>query len=346
MKLQYSELISLSGPDVLETDPVAPDALERIRERTMKQIRPNRNLSKRAIALLTAAAVFAALSITAGAVYLAVRAGNQDLMAAGPLTGGREPQQIDETAAAIIDEATQPLTIVYEDEETAVTLESVMGFATKPLSVMYLTFNVDYPDGTVFDCTADDLGFVRQDLRFSDDLFASGSGSHVVIMNDDGTCSIMMMYEFEADLSGHSAELTLTDFGNVSKEAMPGIYDGTDAPAVTGEWTFSFDLSLLGAPDEIAFDAALFEQAHFRPVTIELCEFGGALTLENDSVDLQAVALELKDGSLYQGVFRSFCEFNESTGEIHYTHGFVFEVPQSLENAAALVVEGIRIPLG
>ena len=58
-----------------------------------------------------------------------------------------------------------------------------------------------------------------------------------------------------------------------------------------------------------------------------------------------AAALELKDGSVYQGVFRSFCEFNETTGEIHYTHGFVFEVPQSLENATALVVEGIRIPL-
>lgn len=345
MKLKFSELIALSGQEIPDTEPVAPDALERIREHTMKQLKPHRHLSRRAVALLTAAAVFAALSITAGAVYLTVRASNRELMAAGPLTGGRELQQIDETAAAIIDSATEYLTIIDESKATTVTLESIMGFATEPLSVMYLTFNVDYPDDTVFNCTADDLGFVTQSLRFSDGLWPSGGGSSVAIINDDGTCSVMMMFEFEADLSNSSATLTLTDFGDVSEEKMHALYEGTASAEVSGEWSFTFDLSSLGAPNEIEFDAALFAQAKFQPLRIELCEFGGALTLEDDSVDLQTIALELRDGSVYQGVFRSFCEFNETTGELHYTHGFVFEVPQAIENAAALVIEGIRIPL-
>ncbi len=344
MKIAFSDWIAETDPDTPAYAPVDPAVIERIREQAMDKIQPKKKLSRRARAFLTAAAVLAALSITAGAVYLASHAGSRELMEAGPLSNGNHPQVIDETSAAILSEAESAVGLQSTDNGSAVTLESIMGFATDQLSVIYLTLNVAYPEGTEFDCSADDLGFVVQHLEFDPDMHVSGGGSSVAIYNDDSTYSIMLMYEFEGDLSGSRATLELTDFANIGEENMRRLFDGTAKAEVPGTWRFTFDLPL-DKPDTVAFDPALFDSAAFHPVSISLCGFGGALTLADDSVYLERIALELADGTTYDGVFRSFAAGNDETGEIHYTYGFVFEAPQDLSNAAALLIEGVRVPL-
>lgn len=345
MKMNWSDWAAQANLDAPEFAPVDPAVIERIQERTMKQITVNKVKRRRGRVLLTVAAALAALSLTAGAVYVATRAGTRELMEAGPLTGGFQPQEISETSAAVIDEAQKDMALQSTSGGTTVTLDSIMGFATDQLSVLYLTMNVACPEGTDLCCDADCLRFVDRHIEFEPELLSSGSGSTVALGNDDGTYSVMLMYEVEGNLSGRTVTLELSDFTGVcDEEDLMQLFHGTLEPAVVGDWSFTFEPEL-DVPDEVEFDAALFKGAAFEPKSIQLCELGGAVTCVDDSVLLQEVAVEFADGTVYEGTFRSFGEFNEQTGERHFTCGFVFEAPQDLTNATALIVDGVRVPL-
>jgi hypothetical protein len=344
MKMKLSDWIAEAGLDAPPCAPVDPAITERIREQTMQQIQTGHK-GKKFRVLLAVAATVAALSITAAAAYVAVHANNRDLMAASPLTGGSQPQVIDETSAAVIDEAANDLALSCTDSGSTVTLDSVMGFATDDLSVVYLSLTMDYPDGTTFSCDASELGFRSWFLRPTDGEMGNGSGSQVTVANDDGTCSVMLMFEFDSNLSGKTATLELEQFGNMSGENLEAIGEGAAQAEVSGAWNFTLGLPL-GQPDEVAFDAALFDDAAFMPTSIALSEFGGCVTLADDRTALSQVTLEFEDGSTYDGEFRSFANGSDETGEFHFTNGFVFEAPQDLTHAVALILDGVRVPLG
>lgn len=345
MKMNWSDWVAQANLEAPSFADVPPAVIERIQERTMKQITAKKTKRRKIRVLLTVAAALAALSLTAGAVYVATRAGTRELIAAGPLTGGSLPQEISETSAAVIDETQRDMGLQSTSGGTTVTLESTMGFATGQLSVMYLTMNVACPEGTDFGCDVDCLGFVNQHMEFEPELRSSGSGSTVVLANEDGTYSVMLMYEVEGDLSGSTVTLELSDFtGMGDDETMIQLFNGTLEPTIVGDWSFTFDPGL-DVPDAVEFDPALFDGVSFLPESIALCELGGAVTCVDDSVLLQEVAVEFADGTIYEGQFRSFGESNDLTGECHFTCGFVFEAPQDLTNAAALIIDGVRVPL-
>lgn len=355
--------------------------------------------SLRPARVLIAAAVVAALTVTAGAVYVITHQNTKALMETGPNSGGYHPVELDERSLSVIDNTSQDFGTSVTDNSTAVTLDSVMGFQSEEMSVVYLTLTVVPPAGTELTADIQDCGFWEQQPDFFG--ASSGSGSTTAIDNGDGTYSVMLMYTVMGEIESDRMQLTLSGFGNVSKEAAHGLFDGTREIEVPGTWNFTIEDLQLTEPETLEFDTALFAGTGIEPSMITVSPFGGTVTMADPSNDVVAAHREelkaicpdleidwnqmtaeqlnllLAEGSVFtdeqtdaicelldNGTGSSFGGINSiqlqypdgSTYEGQVVHlskdedgnmivRYIFEAPQDLDQAEALVIEGIHVPL-
>ncbi len=368
---------------------------KRIQQKTMNKL--GTRSRRRVPRLLIAAAVAVVMMGTVGAAYVISHQNTKALMETGPNTGGYYPVELDERSLSVIDNTSQDYGTSVTDNGTTVTLDSVMGFRSEEMSVVYLTLTVAPPAGT--DLTADiqDCGFWEQNPDFFG--ASSGGGSTTAIDNGDGTYSVMLMYTVMGEIESDTMELTLSGFGNVSKEVAHGLYDGTREIEVPGTWSFTIENLQLTNPETLEFDAALFAGAGIQPSKITVSPFGGTVTMASNDVvaahreELQAICpdldidwnrmtaeqlnLLLAEGAVFteeqtdaiwelldNGTGSSFGGINSV--QLQYPDGstydgqvvhlstdengnmivrYIFEAPQSLDQAEALVIEGTVVPL-
>lgn len=355
--------------------------------------------SLRPARVLIAAAVVAALTVTAGAVYVITHQNTKALMETGPNSGGNIPVELDERSLSVIDNTSQDYGTSVTDNSTTVTLDSVMGFQSEEMSVVYLTLTVAPPAGTELTADIQDCGFWEQQPDFFG--ASSAGGSTTAIDNGDGTYSVMLMYTVMGEIESDRMQLTLSGFGNVSKEAAHGLFDGTREIEVPGTWSFTIEGLQLTEPEMLAFDAALFAGTGIQPSKITVSPFGGTVTMADPSNDLVAAHREelkaicpdleidwnqmtaeqlnllLAEGSVFtEEQTEAICELlDNGTGssfgginsiQLQYPDGstyegqvvhistdedgnmvvrYIFAAPQDLDQAEALVIEGIQVPL-
>lgn len=240
--------------------------------------------------VLIAAAVVAALTVTAGAAYVISHQNTKALMETGPNTGGYYPVELDQQSLSVIDNTSQDFGTSVTDNGTTVTLDSVMGFQSEEMSVVYLTLTVAPPAGTELTADIQDCGFWEQ----QPDFFGAscGGGSTTAIDNGDGTYSVMLMYTVMGEIESNRMQLTLSGFGNVSKEAAHGLFDGTREIEVPGTWSFTIEDLQLTEPETLEFDTALFAGTGIQPRKITVSPFGGTVTMADPSSDVVAAHRE------------------------------------------------------
>lgn len=375
--------------------PAVKVSAKRIQQKTMSKL--GRRSRRRVPRLLIAAAVAAVMMVTAGAAYVISHQSTKALMETGPNTGGYFPVELDERSLSVIDDTAQDYGTSVTDNGTTVTLDSVMGFRSEEMSVVYLTLTVAPPADTELTADIQDCGFWEQQT----DFFGTSSGTTTAIDNGDGTYSVMLMYTVMGEIESDRMELTLSGFGNVSKEAAHGLYDGTREIEVPGTWSFTIEDLQLTEPENLAFDAALFADAGIQPSKITVSPFGGTVTMADPSEDVVAahreelkaicpdmdidwdqmtaeqlntllaegatftdeqelaiydlldygtgssfgginsIQLQYPDGSIYAGQVVHLSTDENGNMIVRY----IFEAPQDLDQAEALVIEGTEVPL-
>ena len=305
-------------------------------------------------AALIAAVLAAILSLSALAYYAISHRNTAALMEAGPQTSGRVQVVIDETGQSIIDSEAVDLGLTQTSNGTTVTLDSLMGFTDPTQSLVYLTFTVTPPEGYEF---PDDLSYwCFWDIRYAavpDDIHLPRAES--TVKNPDGTASVLWMISPTGATAGHRLHIELGGFGMASKEVCADLYSGARTIELPGAWSFDFEIPELPATQEVAFDAAACRAAGLPITALRLNSFGGVLELEpQSSADAdfgyqpQRVTLEYPDGADYTvsyGVYGDNLWINwDEQGDLYCE--IVFSNPQPISQATAIVIDGVRIPLG
>ena len=262
----------------------------RIRQRTLEKAGIQKQSRRPVRVGLIAAAVAVVMMGTVGAAYVISHQNTKALMETGPNSGGYYPVELDERSLSVIDNTSQDYGTSVTDNGTTVTLDSVMGFRSEEMSVVYLTLTVAPPAGTNLTADIQDCGFWEQQPDFFG--ASSGGGTTTAIDNGDGTYSVMLMYTVMGEIESDSMELTLSGFGNVSKEVAHGLYDGTREIEVPGTWSLTIEDLQLTEPENLTFDTALFAGTSVQPSKITVSPFGGAVTMADPSNDVVAAHRE------------------------------------------------------
>ena len=309
--------------------------------------RPSRHRIPRGA--LLAAVLAAVLSIGAVAYYAVSHANTAALMEADPMTNGQTQVVIDETGRNIIDNATVELGLSQTSNGTTVTAESLMGFTDPTQSLLYLTFTVTPPEEYEF---PDDMSYwCFWNIRYAavpDDIQLPRA--EATVKNPDGTASVLWMISPFGATAGHRLHIELGGFGMASKEVCADLYSGARTIELPGAWSFDFEIPELPATQEVAFDAAACRAAGLPMTALRLNPFGGILELEGTTetfIQPRVVTLEYPDGTEYTV---SFGEYGDNLWINWDEQGkpyceIVFKNPQPISEAAAILIDGVRIPL-
>lgn len=304
-------------------------------------------------AALIAAVLAVLLSLSAVAYYVISHENTAALLQKNPFAEGELQPELDETGRQILDVAAVDLGISQTSNGTTITLDSLMGYRDERESLYYLTFTVTPPEGYEFPDNMKYWCFWNDRFTLNpDDIVLPRAAS--TVKNPDGTASVLWALMPQGDPSGHSLHVEIDGFGTADKAVVASVYDGSRQIELSGSW--SFDLSLPALPEtrEIPLDAAALREAGLPVTALRLNSFGGIVELDNAAIDmtgkthyLETFRLEYPDG---RGYSVSFGEYGSNLWPNVDEQGnvftrIVFLNPQPIQEASAVVIDGVRIPL-
>ena len=302
---------------------------------------------------LIAAALAVLLSVSALAYHLISHANTAALLQKNPFSEVDVQPPADATGMQIMNNSAIDLGLSQTSNGTTISVDSLMGFTDPTHSVYYLTFTVTPPEGYAF---PDDMKYwCFWDYRYTlvpDDIACPHGAS--TVKNPDGTASVLWALDPFGDPSGHKLHIEISGFGTADKEVVWSLYDGSRQIELPGSWTFDLELPTLPETREIKLDAAALKEAGLPVTALRLNEFGGLLWLDRNMMEaagkgdhLERFTLEYPDGTEYSV---SFDEYGNNLWPDYDDQGQLFNLivflnPQPIENACAVVMDGVRIPL-
>lgn len=304
-------------------------------------------------AVLIAAVLAVLLSLGAVAYYVISHENTAALLQKNPFAEGELQPELDETGRQILDVAAVDLGISQTSNGTTITLDSLMGYRDERESLYYLTFTVTPPEGYEFPDNMKYWCFWNDRFTLNpDDIVLPRAAS--TVKNPDGTASVLWALMPQGDPSGHSLHVEIGGFGTADKEVVASLYDGSRQIELPGHWSFEFELPTLPETREIKLDAAALKESGLPVTELRLNEFGGLLWLDRNIMEaagkgdhLESFTLEYPDGTEYSV---SFGEYGSNLWPNVDEQGnvftrIVFLNPQPIQEASAVVIDGVRIPL-
>lgn len=304
-------------------------------------------------AVLIAAALTVLLSLGAVAYQLISHANTAALLQKNPFSEGNVQPPVDETGMQIMNNSAIDLGLSQTSNGTTISVDSLMGFTDPTHSLYYLTFTVtppegyEFPDNMKYWCFWDErFKLVPEDI---DIVYAAST-----VKNPDGTASVLWALDPLGDPSGHKLHVEIGGFGTADKEVVASLYDGSRQIELPGHWSFEFELPTLPETREIKLDAAALKESGLPVTELRLNEFGGLLWLDRNIMEaagkgdhLESFTLEYPDGTEYSV---SFGEYGNNLWPDYDEQGQLFNLivflnPQPIENACAIVIDGVRIPI-
>lgn len=289
VKLSYEELCAYAPQPHPTPDGLDPAAESRICRMTMEKIQKKR---PRAFQLhhriLLAAAILAALTITALAAYAISHAHAIQLLGAAPRMALADSAAPSETIDAILDAYSQDLALSSTDNGHTVILESVMGFSTETYSCLYAVLQLKLPpetiSGSISECGFHTLEFLRADGAAGHGRTMGFDGSTIQTVFQDGTAGILIEALVREPLDGVPLTLRLADFGLYAKEDHETVLCG-------GTWEFTFTPELT-AGQSLPLDGAAVEELNYSLLEVNLTPFGGRILYDQRLPQLPDALIE------------------------------------------------------
>jgi len=333
MEMKFSDFLSHGDLEPQGEFPIAPEVKERIRYRTMKQLDKGENSSSKrgrrfGLKPFAVAAVAAAMCVAAGAAAV-FHAGTLDLFRSENVSGVPGPVEITDRQAEAIHTLEQSVGVTSQDNGTSVTLNSVLGCALEERSIICAVLTIVPQEAlNVPQEDASSLSFFDINLLKEDGERVGFNGGTTTLLNDDGTCSLMLRMVTGENLDGQNLTLEFEDFGINTKETIGAYLDGTAQPEVSGSWSVTFPLKLESAREIEIPEGRLL-----------LSTLGAQLIRANYHYGMLRV--EMTDGSSFEVAPGPVGADEDNV----FDAVFLFDAPVALGDVAVLDVDEIRVPV-
>lgn len=286
VKLSYEDLCAYAPQPHPAPDSLDPAMEERICRMTMSQIEKKHRKTKLRRRTLLAAAIIAALTVSAMAAYAVSHAHTKALLETYPYGPEADSMALEETLDTVLEDYTQPLNLTSMDHGHTMTLESILGAVEENHSILYFTLKTDI--------LAEGLPGEAGDWDFHglwlDGLQWGYGGGATGTVLEDGTVGLMYVFYFREDINGLPIQLHLEDFGIATKQDNETLF-------CEGTWEFEFTPQL-PAETAVPLEGVPAEDLNYAPADIWLSPFDVCVFYDQTVEDIPEESLTALERAL------------------------------------------------